>query len=135
MTAALPPESALAYVRELSTEVRAVVVLDADGAVLAGPPELAGPARAYLAAAPEALDLADRVEAGVAFAARAGGHAIVAVAGPGSLLGPTALDLRTAVDALSGAPAGEVAAPDVGGPTSKRRRAAFALVSAVHSQV
>lgn len=138
VTAALPPESALAYVRELSTDVVAVVVLGPDGALLAGPPELAGPARAWLASEPEAPELADRTAAGIAFAARAGGHAVVAVASPASLQGPTALDVRTAVEALTGAtPEPSAITPQSHGVahrTDERLRAANALVSAAQSQ-
>src|SRR3954469_21568981 len=43
VTAALTPELAIAYVRELSADVRAAVVLDGDGVRIAGPE--ASPAR------------------------------------------------------------------------------------------
>jgi hypothetical protein len=41
MTAALDPEHALAFLALLSTDIRASVVTDGDGQVLAGSPELA----------------------------------------------------------------------------------------------
>jgi hypothetical protein len=51
MTASLTPAVALAYLRELSVDVRAAVVVDADGAPLAGDANLAPRARALLEAA------------------------------------------------------------------------------------
>ena len=48
MPPALTPALAVDYVRELSADVRAVVVLDADGELAAGPEPLAAPARALL---------------------------------------------------------------------------------------
>ena len=59
-----------------------------------------------------------------AVAARTATHAVVAVAGPLSLTGPTAVDVRTAAEALGG-PAGALAAsapPAAGG----RRQEALA---------
>ncbi len=99
MTAALTPLIALAYLRELSTDVRAAVVLDGDGELLAGDPAIVPAARALLAAwgaapaappapaapAPAAASpttpLAVRTSAGVALATRAQRHAIVVAAG------------------------------------------------------
>src|ERR1700741_4048707 len=52
MTASLTPSLALAYLRELSADIRAAIVLDAAGNPLAGPEPLAAPPRALLAAAP-----------------------------------------------------------------------------------
>ena len=101
VTAALTPDQAAAYVRELSADVRAVVVLAADGRLLAGPAPLAAPVRALLAAAGDAPDAAVRTPGGVVLAARTADAAVVAVAGPLSLLGPTGLDVRTAVEALA----------------------------------
>src|SRR4051812_4598955 len=103
VTAALTPELAIAYVRELSADVRAAVVLDGDGVRLAGPEALAGPARALLAAAGASSGVAVRAPSGVVVAARSATHALVAAAGPLSLLGPSAIDARRAVDAMSGA--------------------------------
>src|SRR3954453_13872744 len=57
MTDALTPEQALDYLRTLSADIREAAVLDAAGGLLAGPSELAEPARALLAAAPEADDV------------------------------------------------------------------------------
>jgi len=102
MTAALTPPLALDYVRELSADVLAGVVLDAEGALLAGPAALAEPARALLAAAPAATELEGATPAGAAFAARDGKHAIVVVTGRFALSRVTRHDLRTALSALGG---------------------------------
>jgi len=118
VTAALTPDQAAAYVRELSADVRAVVVLAADGRLLAGPAPLAAPVRDLLAAAGDAPDTAVRTPGGVVLAARTAVAAVVAVAGPLSLLGPTGLDVRTAVEALAppapAVPAQAVALPPSG---------------------
>ena len=52
--AALTPALALDLVRELSADVRAVLILSAGGERLAGPPELAAAAQALAAAAGDA---------------------------------------------------------------------------------
>ena len=52
MMSSLTPDVALAYVRELSADVRAGIVLDAHGEFLAGAPELHAPARHLLDARP-----------------------------------------------------------------------------------
>ena len=57
MTDALTPAQALEYLRTLSADILDAAVLGADGSLLAGSPELAEPARALLAAAPEAEDV------------------------------------------------------------------------------
>ena len=138
MSAALPPVHAAAYVHELSADVTAVVVLDARGAVLAGPHELAGAMNAFLTAMGDDPDAAERVPGlGVVVAARTATHAVVAVAGPLALEGPTAADARAAVDAL--APASGVSspvsgsAPVSGAPAEERQRAAKAVISATQS--
>jgi len=100
MTGALSPELAVAYVRELSADVRAAVVLDADGVRVAGSSELEAPARALA----ERLDNgAVRVAEGLAVVARTARYTLVAVAGPLALAGPTQLDAAAAVAALDGA--------------------------------
>src|ERR1700744_3011830 len=52
MPAALAPHPGLAFLRELSADVTAAVLLDAAGERLAGPAALPAPARDLLAAAP-----------------------------------------------------------------------------------
>jgi hypothetical protein len=135
VSAALTPESAIAYVRELSADVRAAIVLDAGGRRLAGPAALEEPARRLLAAAGEAADVAERTPAGVVFAARTPVHAIVVAAGPLSLLGPTALDARTAVEALGAAGAPPLSGPRPGGTSDAVRQAAEAVLSATQRAI
>ena len=53
----LTPQLALDYLRELSADIRSGVVLDPEGALLAGPESMAGPARDLLKAAGDALEL------------------------------------------------------------------------------
>ena len=57
MMSSLTPEVALAYVRELSADVRAGIVLDPRGNTLAGAPELHAPATRLLVARPHAREL------------------------------------------------------------------------------
>src|SRR3954467_5837243 len=86
VTAALTPELATAYVRELSADVRAVVVLDAGDRRLAGPRALAAPPPPFLAATAPAADVAVRTRDGLVLAARTPTHAVVVAAGPLSLV-------------------------------------------------
>src|SRR5215207_5795426 len=83
MPPALSPALALAYVRELSVDVQAVVVLDAAGGRLAGDPAVA------LAAAPLVAARDDR-------------HAVVAACGRFALPGLVRSDLRAALAGLRG---------------------------------
>jgi hypothetical protein len=100
MTVALTPALALEYLHALSADLRAAVVLDANGELLAGPPHLKAPATDLLAHAPTAPALEGRSTHGAAFAARDSEHAIVAVTGPHALSRLTLRDLRTALSAL-----------------------------------
>ena len=88
MTAALTPELALAYVRELSADVKAGAVLDPEGAVLAGSPGLAG--------LPEGGDRALLVE-------RSGAYAMVIECGPFAMPDVIRLDMRAALASLDSA--------------------------------
>ncbi len=98
MTAPLTPALALAYLSELSVDVRAAVVLDRAGAVLAGDEALAPRARALLLAAAAASP----ASAGDLLVARAhDGGAIAAVAGDFALLPVLEHDLRAAAAALA----------------------------------
>jgi hypothetical protein len=92
MTAALTPELALAYIRDLSADYLAGAVLDAHGQRLAGDSALA------------AADVHGEgaTARGRVFAARSATHAIVVVTSPRALPGPTRRDVRTALSALSG---------------------------------
>jgi hypothetical protein len=121
MPAALSPDLAVSYVSELSADVRAVVVLGAAGELLAGPASLAAPARAFV----DAGGGVERTPDGVVVAARTPAHAVLAVAGPLVLEGPTLADVRAAAEALGGG----AASPD-GGASTERQRAAQTVISA-----
>jgi hypothetical protein len=133
MPPALPPALALDYVRELSADVRAVLVLDGAGRLLAGPPQLAGPARALLTAAGAAAELEAVRGAGVVCAVRTADHAAVAVCGRFAIAAVVRQDLRAAVAALEGrAPRSAARVSTVEGrPPDALERAAEALISAV----
>jgi hypothetical protein len=104
MPPALTPALALEYVHELSADVRAALVLDAAGAVLAGPAHLAEPARALLAAAGAAAEVESGGADGVVCAVRSDAHAAVAVCGRFVIGGVVRQDLRAALAALEGRP-------------------------------
>jgi hypothetical protein len=97
MTAALTPALALAYLRELSADIRAAIVLDAAGNPLAGPDPLATPARALLAAGPL---VSARTKDGAAFGAQDDRHAVVVVTGPFALPRVVHHDLARVLAAL-----------------------------------
>ncbi len=122
MTAALTPVLALAYLRELSADVRAAIVLGADGEVLALSAERgreagagvegdrageAGRGGAFAIAARALLAEAPLVRAltahGGAFGARGDRHGIVVATGPLALPGLTLHDLASVLAALGGA--------------------------------
>jgi len=101
MTAPLTPALALAYLRELSLDVRAAVVLDPAGDPVVGDPAIADATRALLAdgAVPAAAD-------GALHAARtADGGAIAVLAGDFALVPLLERDLATIARALVTAPA------------------------------
>jgi hypothetical protein len=115
MTAALTPALALAYLSELSADIRAALVLDAAGEVLAvsragaAPPDgaptrgdtaLAAAARALLAEAPVVRALTER---GGAFGARDDLHGVVVATGPLALPKLAVHDLLGVLAALGGA--------------------------------
>jgi hypothetical protein len=102
MTEALSPQHALEYLRTLSADIEEAAVLDADGTLLAGPEELADPARALLAAAPYAEDLEVSTAANSVFAARSGTHAVVLVCGRFALPALVRFDLRMVLGDLAG---------------------------------
>jgi hypothetical protein len=110
MPPALTPSLALEYVHELSADVRAGVVLDAAGELLAGPPALADPARALLTAGSDAGELEAATADGVVCAVRTTAHAAVAVCGRFAIPGVVREDLRAALDALEGRPPNAAAA-------------------------
>ena len=99
----LTPDLALAYVRELSADLRAGIVLADARAPLAGDLALRGPAVALLAAHPHADELHGTAGSGAqVFAARAGRRAIVVVTGAHALASVVRRDLRTALSAMVG---------------------------------
>jgi hypothetical protein len=102
MAPALTPELALDYLRELSADVRAGVVLAADGRRLAGPEALAEPARALLAALPDADEAEVSTGDGIVFAARSDAHAVVVVCGRLALGALHRYDLRRVLAELAG---------------------------------
>jgi hypothetical protein len=103
MTPALTPALALDYLRELSADIRAGVVLDADGELLAGADELAAPARDLLGAAGDATDVHVTTADGAVFAARDDRHAIVLACGRLALPSLARYDLRVVLGDLGAA--------------------------------
>jgi hypothetical protein len=96
MTASLTPALALAYLQELSVDVRAAIVLDAAGRRLAGDADLAAPAREALAAV-----AGGPASAGPVLAARAAdGGAIAVLAGPRALVSLLEHDLAEMAKSL-----------------------------------
>ena len=98
MTAALTPALALAYLDELSVDVRAAAVLGPSGDVLAGEAALAGRAR-DLSAAP-GIHRAPAPDGTLLLARGARGAAIAVVAGDRALPELLEHDLGRIVDAL-----------------------------------
>jgi hypothetical protein len=98
----LTPALALAYLRELSADIRAGVVLDPEGALLAGSEELAGPARDLLAAAGDAREVQVAIAHGTVFAARSDRHAVVLVCGRFALPSLVRYDLKLVLADLGG---------------------------------
>ena len=100
--AALTPELAVDYLRELSADIRAALVLASSGEALAGPPELADPARRLLAAAPDAAEIEVAAGGGAVHAARSDHHAVVAVCGRFALPALIRYDLKVVLAELAG---------------------------------
>jgi hypothetical protein len=100
MPHALEPELAAAYVRELSADVVGVVVLGPDGALLAGPEAMAGPAGALAEALTEE-GATFVLPAGIVWIAKAPDRTVVAAAGPAAQPGPTGLDVVAAAGSES----------------------------------
>jgi hypothetical protein len=98
----LTPPLALDYLRELSADIRAGVVLDLDGELLAGSEALGDPARHLLAAVPEAEELHVSTVDGAVFAARSERHALVVVCGRFALPSLIRYDLRLVLADLAG---------------------------------
>jgi len=98
MTAPLTPALALAYLRELSLDVRAAVVLDPAGEPLAGEEAIVARVRELLASSPPGAVAA----AGDLLVARVrDGGAIAVIAGDFAVRPLLEHDLRAAADALA----------------------------------
>jgi|SRR5215216_3543875 len=104
MTAAptLTPALALDYLRELSVDIRAGVVLDPAGKLLAGPDEFHAAARDLLDAAGDADEVHVSTADGAVFAARSERHAVVVVCGRFALPSLMRYDLRLILADLAG---------------------------------
>jgi hypothetical protein len=113
--AALTPELALAYLRELSADVRDGVVLGDGLRVLAGEGPLAPVAREVAAALGAAPASVGRAAGGAVFAVRAEGLSVVLVCGPQAIDGLVLHDLRLVLGDLGAtvedAPATPATAP------------------------
>jgi hypothetical protein len=132
MPPALTPALALEYVHELSADVRAGIVLDETGHVLAGPAALAAPARELLAAGGDAGELEAATPDGVVCAVRTPAHAAVAICGRFAIAGVVRQDLRAALAALEGRAPRSVAAPPPTAATAVDDVAEPALCSAAN---
>jgi hypothetical protein len=98
----LTPRRALDYLRELSADIVAGVVLDGGGELLAGPPELGEAARDLLNAAGEAEEVHVSTADGAIFAARSEQHQLVVVCGRLALPSLIRYDLRLVLADLVG---------------------------------
>ena len=107
MPPALTPALALDFVHELSADVRAGAILAGDGEQLAGPPGMGDAARALLAAAGDAAEAESGGADGVVCLVRSDAYAALAVCGRFAIPGVVRADLRAALAALAGMPAGE----------------------------
>lgn len=106
----LTPPLALAYLRVLSTDIRAAAVLDGQWRCLAGEASLATQARELLAPGGSEIVLrsAPAAGGGVLVACAQGDVAIVVVAGPHALLRLLEHDLRTLLGELEGGTASDL---------------------------
>src|SRR3712207_913649 len=116
MEASLTPELAVAYLRELSLDVLAAVVLDGRDGYLAGSLPLAGPAAALLAAPETKTGLAIRTPAGWVVGAGSETVGVVVAAGPLALAGLLRHDVSEVVGLLTGARPTAPAAAIAGAP-------------------
>jgi hypothetical protein len=98
----LTPQLALDYLRELSADIRAGVVLDPKGALLAGPEAMHQPARDLLEASGDAKELQVTTADGNVYAARNEQHAIAVVCGRFALPSLIRYDLRVVLADLAG---------------------------------
>lgn len=113
MEPTLTPVLALRYLRELSTDVRAGVVLDASGAHLAGAPGMADAARRLAEACTGARAAEVRTADGSAFVTVSAAHSLVILAGPLALTGLVFHDMAAVMALLTG-PDDDSVAPLIG---------------------
>jgi hypothetical protein len=106
----LTPPLALEYLRELSADIVAGVVLDAGGKLLAGADDLGAAARDLMAAAGDAEEVHVSTADGAIFAARSDRHAVVVVCGRFALPSLIRYDLRLVLADLGGKKRPEAAA-------------------------
>jgi hypothetical protein len=100
---ALTPPLALDYLRELSADIVTGVVLAPDGALLAGPDDLADAARDLIAGAGDAAsEIHVSTADGAVYAARSERHAIAVVCGRFALPSLIRYDLRKVLADLAG---------------------------------
>src|SRR3954452_19577741 len=107
--AALTPELAVDYLRELSADIREVAILTAAGKPLAGEPEVAAAAKALLTAAPDAAEIEVATAGGAVHAARSPEHAVVAVCGRFALPALIRYDLKVVLGELATSSTSEAA--------------------------
>jgi hypothetical protein len=97
---ALTPELALAYLGELSTDIRAAVVLSVDGERLAGEEELAEAARDLLTVPSDAPVIEVDTPRGTVVGARGERFALAVVAGRQALPALVRFDVRRTLEDL-----------------------------------
>ncbi|UTI66976.1 hypothetical protein NBH00_12380 [Paraconexibacter antarcticus] len=98
----MPAPIALAYLATLSADLRAAVVLDAGGAILAGDAALEPHVARLLAGAPPDAARQTPYGDGALFAARSGAHALGVAMGPQALEAVVIHDLLATLDDLRG---------------------------------
>jgi hypothetical protein len=103
MKPALTPADARLSLRGLAPQVREALVLTPRGRVLAGPRELAAPAKALLRTFQSSALEASSAQ-GTVYAARSQGHAAVVLADRGTLPAPMLFGLRRVLTALDAPP-------------------------------
>ncbi|CAA9473913.1 MAG: hypothetical protein AVDCRST_MAG65-965 [uncultured Solirubrobacteraceae bacterium] len=115
MDAPLTPDLALAYLVELSLDLKAAIVVDGDGRRRAGAPELLEPARAVLEVPAAVAGLVISTSAGYVVGCRSHAAGIVVATGPLALPGLVLHDVGHVVALLGGGravqPSGDAARP------------------------
>jgi hypothetical protein len=130
MEGTLTPALALDYLRELSTDMRAGILLDGAGSRLAGSPDMAAGARTLVAACGGARAAEVRAPAGFACLTLSPGYALVVLAGPFALPELLFHDMTTVMELLAPSETGllagalVVSGPPAAAPASVRVRLA-----------